>query len=718
MKSNYPLFRKGMPSIIAFLTFVLSLVSFANAATYYISPLGSDATGTGTLANPWKTLAKATSTVTTAGNTIHVNAGTYLETVQCFLAAGVNLEGDGVTSIIQSTWPWSYQGALVVDSPEGTNGNQSISYLKFDGRNMTTPRGISVQGRSNVNFHHCTIVDFKEEGVVFSGTLGFTGNAPGIYATGNSFHDNILTNCSQYAGFGTGCLGIGGQIGMLIYNNTITQPQRTAPAQIGWPIKYFNEGWLKGVKIYNNTITKAAFDGNGWNFCLELFNFQGLEIYNNNFQGSLDFNFQGNKGTYPWVCYIHDNTIAQPVLNTTNFEQGLIFEYDVDGAIIENNIFRNISAGLSFFCRPGTITKDFIVRKNLFDNIGYPSTSAYFIGAFDAGTNNYVIDNFKVYNNTFVGNTTNKPIGGISFGNCNTGYIKNVDVRNNYVSNVIYPPFSIGGTAVKDNINFSYNNALNCDQYGIGTNYAYLPNGVPTNYVNTNNANLNPLFANTVNYTLQPSSPMVDAGANVGLPFTGTAPDRGYAELSIILPVKLISFVAAENKGTNILQWTTATESNSDYFSVERSSDGQHFEAIGRVTAKGFTSSNTNYTYTDLAPLPGINYYRLVMLDKDNSKDLSNTVSVVNKKEESLRISTAAIAAGKGNMALSIISAQNQKATVAVFDVNGKVFFNEPVQLSKGTTTLNKNTAVLSAGIYYIRLTTTDETVVRNVFTQ
>jgi hypothetical protein len=505
---------------------------------------------------------------------------------------------------------------------------------------------------------------------------------------------------------------------MLIYNNVITQPLRTAPKQIGWPIKYFNEGWLKGVKIYNNTITKASFDGNGWNFCVELFNFQGLEIYNNKCQGSLDFNFQGNRGTYPWVCYIHDNTIAQPSPNNGFVEHGLIFEYDVDGALIENNVFRNLAIGLAFYCRPGTITKDFVVRKNLFDNIGFPSTSGYFIGGFDAGTNNYTIDNFKVYNNTFVGSTTNKPIGGISFGSCNTGSIKNVDVRNNFISNTIYPPFSIGGTAVKDIINFSYNNALGCDQYGIGTNYVYLPNGLPSNYTNVNNTNLNPMFANTVTYTLQAASPLVDAGSNVGLPYTGTAPDRGYAELSLILPVKLINFNVTENKGKNLLQWTTATESNSSYFSVERSSDGQHFEAIGKVAATGFSSSDINYSFTDVAPLIGTNYYRLTMVDKDNSKDYSNIVSVQNKKAQSLSIATAELASGKNNMALAVVSSQNQKAVLALFDVNGRLFLNEPVQLQKGVTTINKNTAALSAGIYYIRLTTTDETVVKNVFTK
>lgn len=483
----------------------------AQATTFYISPSGNDATGNGSIGNPWKTLSKATTAVTTAGNTIHVNAGTYLETVQCFLAAGVNLEGDGVTSVIQSTWPWSYQAALVLDSPEGTFGNQSVSYLKFDGRAETTPRGISVQGRSNVSVHHCTIVDFKEEGIIFSGTLGFTGAAPGIYASGNTFHDNTLANCSQYNGFGTGCLGIGGQMGMQIYKNVITQPNR-ASGLIGWPIKYFNEGWLKGCRITNNTITKAAFNGNGWNFALELFNFQGLEIDSNNISGSLDFNFQGNRGSYPWVCHIWGNTIGFDQLNTGFFENGLIFEYNTDGALIENNKFRNISAGVSFFCRPSSLTKDVVIINNLFDNVSFRS-GAYFIGGFDGGTNNYMIDNLKIQNNTFAGNGTVKPNGAIGLGNCVTGYIKNVDCRNNIFENSVYPAFSINNSATASNIYFGYNNYRGTDQYGIGTNGVFLQNGVPVGYVNERNTTVNPLFV-TGTYDLQAGSPLKNAGSD------------------------------------------------------------------------------------------------------------------------------------------------------------------------------------------------------------
>lgn len=598
----------------------------AQATTYYISITGNDATGTGTNLNPWRTLAKATGTVNTPGDIIHVKAGIYLETVQCFLAAGVSLEGDGITSVIQSTWPWSYQAALVVDAAEGTNGNQRIHHLKFDGRSQSTPRGISIQGRSNVEFDHCTIVDFKEEGVVFSGTLGFTGFAPAIYATGNSFHDNYVSNCSQYAGFGTGCLGIGGQKDMLIYNDTILQPARVGTDQIGWPIKYFNEGWLKGVIIHDNILWKDPTGATGWNFCVELFNFQGMQMYNNHITGSVDFNFQGNRGTYPWVLWFHHNIVDEPTNNTGRIEQGLIWEYDADGALIENNTFKNIANGITFYCRANTLTKDFVIRNNLFDNIGYAAniSAGYFIGGFDAGTSNYRIDNFKVHNNTFIGNAV-KVNGGIGFGNCNTGYIKNIDCRNNYMSNIVYPGFSMGGTAPRDSVRIQYNNIFTSDQYGIGTNDVYLPNGAPTHYTNSNNTHNTPGFVDSVNYYLKSTSLLRDAGTNVGLPYAGSAPDIGYAEFGTITNTPPVV-----NAGPD-----QSVEQPHNFASLS----GSATDAVGNVVSFAWSKISGPSTYTITTPtaaattvtglLTGAYTFRLTATDDSSATGTDDVIVTV-----------------------------------------------------------------------------------------
>ncbi len=94
------------------------------------------------------------------------------------------------------------------------------------------------------------------------------------------------------------------------------------------------------------------------------------------------------------------------------------------------------------------------------------------------------------------------------------------------------------------------------------------------------------------------------------------------------LPIKLLSFSAKPNGDQVDLEWSTATEINNDYFTIERSYDGIEFS--GLLTEKGAGNSNVvlNYSAIDTHPLPGISYYRLKQTDFDDQFSYSNVVAV------------------------------------------------------------------------------------------
>ena len=90
------------------------------------------------------------------------------------------------------------------------------------------------------------------------------------------------------------------------------------------------------------------------------------------------------------------------------------------------------------------------------------------------------------------------------------------------------------------------------------------------------------------------------------------------ANLSSALPVGLLDFRAKAIDGKkSLLTWKTTNEQNNHYFDIERSADGATFSYIGRVAASGATTGN--YTFTDIAPLDGTNYYRLRQTDNDGA---------------------------------------------------------------------------------------------------
>ena len=105
------------------------------------------------------------------------------------------------------------------------------------------------------------------------------------------------------------------------------------------------------------------------------------------------------------------------------------------------------------------------------------------------------------------------------------------------------------------------------------------------------------------------------------------------------LPLKLVSFTATKRANYNLLKWQTASENNTDYFAIERSTNGKDFSPIGTVKAAGYSSENRNYNFIDDNPplSTGTLYYRLKMVDKDG-KFTYSPVRLVEKGGEVVTI--------------------------------------------------------------------------------
>ncbi len=83
------------------------------------------------------------------------------------------------------------------------------------------------------------------------------------------------------------------------------------------------------------------------------------------------------------------------------------------------------------------------------------------------------------------------------------------------------------------------------------------------------------------------------------------------------LPIELTAFNAALSLNGVLLSWSTASELNNDFFTIERSTDGEVFEEVSVVKGKGTSHLANSYTSLDEVPLSGISYYRLKQTDFD-----------------------------------------------------------------------------------------------------
>lgn len=87
----------------------------------------------------------------------------------------------------------------------------------------------------------------------------------------------------------------------------------------------------------------------------------------------------------------------------------------------------------------------------------------------------------------------------------------------------------------------------------------------------------------------------------------------------VVLPVTLAAFDLTREGQLSVLSWATTEETNADRFEVQRSADSKKWQTIGSVKAAGESQTLVQYSYTDKEPLKGTTYYRLKMIDLDNT---------------------------------------------------------------------------------------------------
>jgi len=96
------------------------------------------------------------------------------------------------------------------------------------------------------------------------------------------------------------------------------------------------------------------------------------------------------------------------------------------------------------------------------------------------------------------------------------------------------------------------------------------------------------------------------------------------------LPVELLYFNGTTYPTFNNLKWATASEQNSSYFDLERSTDGIDWRVVGTKTAAGNSTEKITYSYLDVINQFTIHYYRLVQYDIDGKFKIYGPIAIDN----------------------------------------------------------------------------------------
>lgn len=173
----------------------------------------------------------------------------------------------------------------------------------------------------------------------------------------------------------------------------------------------------------------------------------------------------------------------------------------------------------------------------------------------------------------------------------------------------------------------------------------------------------------------------------------------------VILPVELINFSAQCESSYAHLSWSTASEQNNEYFTIERAGENANFEIVTTVEAQHTTTQKTDYVLNDFAVEPGINYYRLSQTDVDGFKRVVSTISLNNTCiDEEFAISAAYIPSEQA-MQLAYFTKKNEDFTIEIYNAAGQLILSaDAVFHSEERLHVLPLNAPLSEGVYFVRV--------------
>jgi uncharacterized delta-60 repeat protein len=173
-----------------------------------------------------------------------------------------------------------------------------------------------------------------------------------------------------------------------------------------------------------------------------------------------------------------------------------------------------------------------------------------------------------------------------------------------------------------------------------------------------------------------------------------------------ILPLTLQSFTGNIQNNNALINWITSHEVNTKAFVIERSNNSLNFTDVGTVTATGNTTNAYQFTDFAIASFGGETlYYRLKMLDKDGSFSYSPIVAVKINNRVNISLSPNPT---RDIVWVNIQATLPENISIHISDVLGKEVLLQNKTVGIGATSLSMNVSTLKAGIYYVKIVSSE----------
>ena len=162
-----------------------------------------------------------------------------------------------------------------------------------------------------------------------------------------------------------------------------------------------------------------------------------------------------------------------------------------------------------------------------------------------------------------------------------------------------------------------------------------------------------------------------------------------------ILPITLLSFSGENFKNYNKLYWTTSSEINNDFFTIERSDDGLTFTELGIINGQGNSSINHDYEFIDNLPINGVSYYRIKQTDFNGDYSYSPMIAINNEWMTNILLYPSPT---NNFISLDEKYLTDDKSSLKIFDAQGKLVLSNTINHYQIDVSNLKN------GIYFLLL--------------
>ncbi len=141
------------------------------------------------------------------------------------------------------------------------------------------------------------------------------------------------------------------------------------------------------------------------------------------------------------------------------------------------------------------------------------------------------------------------------------------------------------------------------------------------------------------------------------------------------LPVSFIDFKGVKQNETVKLNWTVSIDKDFDHFIIERSSNAKDFYEIGKLDIRQPPGLN-QYKFEDEHPFKNINYFRIIVVEKDNQKIFSKVIPVL-FADKRIYISKIFPVPAKNEINVKIIATERGYLMFTIINEDGKIVKKE-----------------------------------------